>query len=45
MVIGRPVEILSHGESPDRIARIDGIETGLELIAIQAASAEYDDPF
>jgi hypothetical protein len=40
MVTGRPVEILSHGESPDRIARIDGIETGLELTAIQAASAE-----
>jgi|ERR1051326_597931 hypothetical protein len=40
MVTGRPVEILSCGESPDRITRIDGIETGLELTAIQASSAE-----
>lgn len=40
MVTGRSVEILSHGESPDRIALIDGIETGLELTAIQAACAE-----
>jgi len=33
------VEILSHGDSPDRIALIDGIETALELTAAKAGSA------
>ena len=33
-VTGRLVKILSAGESPDRIALIDGIETGVELTAI-----------
>jgi hypothetical protein len=39
-VTGRAVEILSEGESPDRIALIDGKETGIELTAIHAGSAE-----
>lgn len=40
VVTGRAVKILSEGESPDRIALIDGVETGLELTAIKAADAE-----
>jgi hypothetical protein len=40
VVTGRSVEILSHGESPDCIARIDGVETGVELTSIKAGSAE-----
>jgi hypothetical protein len=40
VVTGRPVEILSNGESPDRIALIDGIQTGIELTAIHAGSAD-----
>ena len=40
VVTGRPVEILSHGETPDRIALIDGVETGVELTAIDAGSAD-----
>ena len=39
VVTGRPVEILSEGESPDRIALIAGVETGIELTAIHAGSA------
>jgi len=38
---GRTVRILSAGESPDRIALIEGIETGVELTAIKADSAEH----
>jgi hypothetical protein len=41
VITGRPVEILSGGESPDRITLIDGIETGIELTAIHAGSAEH----
>ncbi len=40
VVTGRKVKILSAGESPDRIALIDGTETGVELTAIKAGSAE-----
>lgn len=40
VVTGRTVEILSYGESPDCIAQIDGIETGVELTSIKAGSAE-----
>jgi hypothetical protein len=39
VITGRTVEILSHGESP-RIALIDGVETGIELTAIHAGSAD-----
>lgn len=39
IVTGRPVQIVSFGESPDRLAVIDGIETGLELTAIKAGDA------
>lgn len=39
-ITGRRVEISSVGESPDRIALIDGIETGIELTAIHAGSAD-----
>jgi hypothetical protein len=37
----RTVKILSPGESPDRIALIDGIETGVELTAIKAGNVEH----
>jgi hypothetical protein len=40
IVTGRTVRILSSGEAPDRIALIDGIETGLELTAVKADGAE-----
>jgi hypothetical protein len=40
MVTGRTVRILSTGEAPDRIALIDGTETGLELTAVKADGAE-----
>jgi hypothetical protein len=40
VITGRAVEILSGGESPDRIALIDGVETGVELTAIHAGSAD-----
>jgi hypothetical protein len=40
IVTGRTVEILSAGESPDRIALVDGIETGIELTGIHAGSAD-----
>jgi|ERR1700712_1483368 len=40
IVTGRAVRILSSGEAPDRIALIDGIETGLELTAVKADGAE-----
>jgi hypothetical protein len=40
VITGRTVEILSDGESPDRIALIDGVETGIELTAIHAGSAD-----
>jgi hypothetical protein len=39
LITGRPVQILSAGESPDRIALIDGVEAGLELTSIKAGSA------
>ena len=41
VVTGRTVRILSGGELPDRIALIDGIETGLELTSIKAGGAEH----
>lgn len=41
VVTGRAVRIVSYGESPDRVAYIDGIETGVELTAIKADGA-YD---
>jgi hypothetical protein len=34
------VTILSAGETPDRVALIDGIETGVELTAIKAGTAD-----
>jgi len=40
VVTRRLVKILSEGESPDRIALIDGIETGVELTSIKAGSAD-----
>jgi hypothetical protein len=39
-VTGRTVEIVGGDDPPDVIALIDGIETGVELTAIMAASAE-----
>jgi hypothetical protein len=43
-VTGRPVEILSHGESPDFVALVEGRETGIELTEIGAKSMdEYID--
>jgi len=40
VVTGRTVKILSTSESPDRIALIDGIETGVELTSIKAGDAD-----
>ena len=39
VITGRPVEILSGGESPDLIALMEGVVTGVELTAIHAGSA------
>ncbi len=41
MITGRTVKILSAGESPDRVALIEGIETGVELTFIKAGSADH----
>ena len=41
VVTGRTVTIVSVGESPDRIALVDGIKTGVELTAIKASGADY----
>lgn len=41
VITGRTVKILSTGEAPDRIALIDGAETGLELTFIKAGSADH----
>ena len=40
IITGRIVKILSAGEAPDRVALIDGIETGVELTGIKAGSAD-----
>jgi hypothetical protein len=40
VITGRTVKILAAGESPDRIALIGGIETGVELTSIKAGSAD-----
>jgi len=40
VITGRTVKMLSAGESPDRFALIDGIETGVELTSIKAGSAD-----
>ena len=40
VVTGRTVKIVSVGESPDRVVLIDGIETGVELTSVRAASAD-----
>jgi hypothetical protein len=40
VVTGRTVAILSDSEAPDRIALIDGIETGVELTSVKASSAQ-----
>jgi hypothetical protein len=40
VVTGRTVEVLSCGESPDRIALVDGIEVGVELTDIKAGCAD-----
>jgi hypothetical protein len=39
-VTGRMVEIIGGDDPPDLIAVIEGVETGVELTAIMAASAE-----
>jgi hypothetical protein len=39
-VTGRPVEVLSQGESPDFVALVENIETGIELTEIRADSPE-----
>ena len=41
VITGRTVRILSAGGSPDRIALIGGIETGVELTSIKAGSADH----
>ena len=41
MITGRTVKILSAGEAPDRVALIEGIETGVELTSIKAGSADH----
>jgi hypothetical protein len=38
VITGRPVEILSVDESPDRVALVGDVETGIELTAIKADS-------
>ena len=40
VVTFRTVKILSASEPPDRIALIDGIETGVELTSIKAGNAD-----
>src|SRR5215831_2385313 len=40
VITGRTVRILSVSESPERIALIDDIETGVELPSIKAGSAD-----
>jgi hypothetical protein len=39
-ITGRTVKILSEGEAPDRVALVDGIETGVELTSIHAGDAD-----
>jgi hypothetical protein len=39
-VTGRAVEVIGGDDPPDVIALIDGVETGVELTAIMAASAD-----
>jgi hypothetical protein len=39
VVAGRSGEILSHGESRECDARIEGVETVVELTSIKAGSA------
>jgi len=41
VITGRTVRILSAGESPDRIALVGGIETGVELTSVKVGSAEH----
>jgi hypothetical protein len=41
VITSRTVKILSAGESPDLVALIDGIETGVELTFIKAGSADH----
>ncbi len=41
VITRRRVKILSVGEAPDRLARIDDVETGVELSAIKADGAEH----
>ena len=41
VVTGRIVRILSAGEPPDRLALIEGVETGVELTSIKAGSADH----
>jgi len=41
IITGRTVEILSDGESPDRVALIEGIETGVELTFVKAGGADH----
>src|SRR5207237_8702626 len=39
-VTGRAVKIINTGESPDAVALIDGIETGIELTSIHPGGAD-----
>lgn len=39
-VTGRAVKLIDRGESPDYIALVEDVETGLELTAIHAGDAE-----
>jgi hypothetical protein len=36
-VTGRLVEVIGQGESPDFVALVEGVETGIELTEIRAA--------
>jgi hypothetical protein len=40
VITGRKVEIVGGDDPPDLIALIDGVETGIELTAIRAGSAD-----
>jgi hypothetical protein len=39
-VTDRATRILSEGEAPDRVALIDGVETGVELTSVKAGNAD-----
>jgi hypothetical protein len=39
-ITGRLVEVIGQGESPDFVALVEGVETGIELTEIRADSGE-----